>query len=46
MQLAKGIKLKEAIQFASAGASISTEHLGAQTGIPTQEKIEAFLNNT
>lgn len=45
MQLAKGIKLKEAIQFASAGASISTEHLGAQTGIPTQEKIKAFLNN-
>jgi sugar/nucleoside kinase (ribokinase family) len=35
--------LKEAVRFASVGASMSTRSLGAQTGIPTFEEIESYI---
>lgn len=41
--IARGMSLKEAVHFASVGASMSTRSLGAQTGIPTFEEIEAYI---
>lgn len=41
--IARGMSLKEAVRFASVGASMSTRSLGAQTGIPTFEEIETYI---
>ncbi len=38
--LSLGKDLEEAIQFANVAASLSTEKLGAQEGMPTFEKVE------
>lgn len=41
--ISRGMSLKEAVRFASVGASMSTRSLGAQTGIPTFEEIETYI---
>ncbi len=38
-----GLPLREALRFASTAASISTEQLGAQGGMPTRTQVEARL---
>lgn len=40
--LAKGMTVSEAIEFAGKGATLSITKLGAQTGMPTLEEINAF----
>ncbi|WP_163527324.1 ribokinase [Halobacillus ihumii] len=42
-QLAKGKGLKEAIIFANAAAAMSVMKLGAQSGMPTKDEVEQFL---
>ncbi|MGP1909884.1 ribokinase [Metabacillus sp. JX24] len=39
---AKGLVLKEAVQFAAAAAGLSVEKHGAQSGMPTEKELEAF----
>lgn len=39
---AKGMVLKEAVQFAAAAAGLSVEKHGAQSGMPTDKELEAF----
>ncbi|WP_121610962.1 ribokinase [Mesobacillus foraminis] len=43
--LSKGLSLKEACQYGNAVAALSTTRLGAQTGMPTANEVEAFLNS-
>lgn len=40
---ASGLPFREALRFASTAASISTERLGAQGGMPTRDQVEARL---
>lgn len=37
-------RIETALRFASAAASLSTLHYGAQAGLPTTEAVRAFLN--
>ncbi|MEM5018211.1 ribokinase [Metabacillus indicus] len=39
---AKGMVLKEAVEFAAAAAGLSVEKHGAQSGMPTDKELEAF----
>jgi ribokinase len=41
--ISEGYKLKEAIQFANAAASLSVEKLGAQQGMPTFTDVKKRL---
>lgn len=40
--LAKQLPLKQAIEYAGLGASLSVTKLGAQTGMPTSQEIVQF----
>lgn len=40
----RGADLTEALQFATAAASISVGYAGARGGLPTREQVEAVLN--
>lgn len=40
--LASGMKLQEAVLFASKVAALAVTRLGAQAGMPTREEVEAF----
>lgn len=42
--IANGMKMKEAVARAGIAASLSVTALGAQTGMPTNEMIEKYLN--
>ncbi|WP_017728871.1 ribokinase [Halalkalibacterium ligniniphilum] len=42
--LSENKDLKEACRFASAVGALAVTKLGAQSGMPTREKVEAFLN--
>ena len=42
-ELSRGSKLGEAIAIANAGSGLAVTKLGAQTGMPTGEEIQAFL---
>lgn len=44
VQIAEGKSIKEALQFASIAASLSTEKFGAQAGMPTKEEVLKELN--
>ncbi len=44
--LARKESLEEAITFANAAAALSVQAFGAQTGMPKEEQVKAFLNNT
>ncbi len=41
--LSDGVGIKEAIEFANAGAALSVTKLGAQTSAPKESEIRAFL---
>ncbi|MGG3738621.1 ribokinase [Aeribacillus pallidus] len=41
--ISRGMSLAEACAFANAAAALSVTQLGAQTGMPTQEQLEQFL---
>lgn len=41
--LSKGFTIKEACQYGNAVAALSTTRLGAQTGMPTANEVEAFV---
>ena len=43
IRLCKGYKIEDAILYAHAAAGICVSRLGAQTSIPTEEEVEAFL---
>ena len=43
VQLAQGKSLKEALIYANTAASLSTEKLGAQSGMPSAEEVEKEL---
>jgi len=43
--LSKGLDIKEACKYGNAVAALSTTKLGAQTGMPTGEEVEAFIGN-
>ncbi|WP_432357569.1 ribokinase [Sporosarcina sp. UB5] len=43
--LGKGLPLEAACQFGNAVAALSTTKLGAQTGMPTDAEVQAFINN-
>ncbi len=43
--LQAGLALDEAIRFAHAAAAISVTRVGAQTSIPVQAEVQAFINN-
>lgn len=43
--LANGYCVHSAMQFASAGAAISIQSIGARSGLPTKLEIEAFIYN-
>lgn len=43
IRLCKGSKIEDAIIYAHAAAGICVSRLGAQTSIPTEEEVEAFL---
>ncbi|MBH5320483.1 ribokinase [Paenibacillus sp. GSMTC-2017] len=43
--LTKGLSLREACEYGNAVAALSTTKLGAQTGMPTAEEVEAFINS-
>lgn len=43
VSLSKGLSLMESSQFANAAAALSVTKLGAQTGMPTKEEVEFFL---
>lgn len=40
----QGGDLTESLRFASAAAALKCEQLGGRTGIPTRERLEAFLH--
>lgn len=42
--LADGMELKQALLYANTGAGISTEKMGAQSGMPSREQVEERLN--
>jgi len=42
--LAKGQALEQAVRFANAAAALATTMVGAQTSMPTREKLEAFAH--
>nr|WP_095532813.1 ribokinase [Domibacillus mangrovi] len=42
--LSKGLELKAACHYGNAVAALSTMKLGAQTGMPTKEEVEAFIS--
>jgi ribokinase len=41
--LSKGMSLEEACLFGNAAAALSVTKLGAQTGMPTEDEVQAFL---
>jgi sugar/nucleoside kinase (ribokinase family) len=43
--LSKGYELRQAVQFASAVAALKCTKLGGQTGIPTFQETQMFLEN-
>lgn len=43
IHLCRGNKIEDAILYAHAAAGISVSRLGAQTSIPTEEEVDAFL---
>lgn len=43
IRLCKGSKIEDAILYAHAAAGICVSRLGAQTSIPTEKEVEAFL---
>ena len=43
IRLCKGSKIEDAVLYAHAAAGICVSRLGAQTSIPTEEEVEAFL---
>ena len=43
IRLCKGCKIEDAVLYAHAAAGICVSRLGAQTSIPTEEEVEAFL---
>lgn len=45
VSLSNGRRLLEASQFANAAAALSVTKLGAQSGMPTKEEVEAFLQS-
>lgn len=45
VQVVKGVDLKNALTFANVAASLSTEKLGAQSGMPTLEEVESERRN-
>ncbi|RXZ80872.1 ribokinase [Paenibacillaceae bacterium] len=44
--LGTGLNLKAACQYGNAVAALSTTKLGAQTGMPTSEEVEQFINRS
>lgn len=42
-ELARGIDLEKAVNFANAAAALSVTKLGAQGGMPTRHEVENFL---
>jgi ribokinase len=43
--LARGLKLIEAIQYASAAAALAVTRFGAQASMPTDEEVQRFLQS-
>ncbi|PGT83854.1 ribokinase [Metabacillus litoralis] len=43
VSLSEGIDIKEACRFANAVGALSVTKLGAQSGMPTKEEVERFL---
>jgi sugar/nucleoside kinase (ribokinase family) len=43
--LVKGFSLIEATRYATAAAALAIQQIGARTGFPTQQEVEAFLTN-
>lgn len=43
--LAEGMELPDAVRFASAGAALSVQRLGAQPSVPWRSEIEEFLRD-
>jgi ribokinase len=44
VSLSNGVSLEEACQFANAVGALSVTKLGAQSGMPTKQEVEAFLS--
>jgi ribokinase len=42
--LGRELPVEEAVRFANAAAALSTRHEGAQTGMPSEEQVLAFMN--
>ena len=43
--LVQGFSLLEATRYATAAAALAIQQVGARTGFPTQQTVEAFLEN-
>jgi ribokinase len=46
VSLSNGASLESACQFANAVGALSVTKLGAQSGMPTKQEVEAFLSGT
>ncbi|MDR2588311.1 MAG: ribokinase [Spirochaetales bacterium] len=44
--LGKGLPLEKSVEFANAAAALSTQKYGAQTAMPREEEVTAFLKET